>query len=548
MNENIIIIIPARGGSKGIPRKNLRPLNGKPLIYYSIKAALESDLADRVVVSSEDDEILLFAKRFGAEFVKRPKSLSGDEVTIDPVVLHAVKECEKKHSEQFGIVLTVQPTSPLLSGKDIDAVIRKIQNNPCDTVITVTEDRHLRWKDENGKILPLYEKRINRQLLPYEYKETGGIIACRKENMEKGSRIGEHIELQLVNPINAIDIDSFDDFWLCERILNRKKIVITVTGNDLVGLGHVYRTLLLANDLVNYEVIFVCKASDDLAIRQIRKNNYTLIVSSEKNFFETINGQNADMVINDILDTTSDFIESLKQSNHIVINFEDLGSGSNDADLVINALYPHSMRKKNILTGPRYFCLRDEFLHIEKKKNRSVSLKKILITFGGVDEGNLTCRTLKIFSTYLKKFDFTIDIVLGPGFKNIRELENLRNELNTSRINIIHSTSRISEYMNQADLAVTSAGRTVFELASLTVPTIVICQNLRETSHTFAVSENGFINLGLHSELNDKTIHNTIQKVFTEKDTRSAMIKRMMKIDLKNGKKTVIEKIISLLK
>jgi CMP-N-acetylneuraminic acid synthetase/spore coat polysaccharide biosynthesis predicted glycosyltransferase SpsG len=541
-----LIVIPARGGSKGIPRKNLRPLNGRPLIWYAIQAALASDLADRVAVSTDDEEIQLFADRFGAAVLMRPRELALDSVPLDPVVRHAVQSCEDRWQEHYDIIVTVQPTSPLLEKKDIDAVIMQLKDGPVDTVLSVCEDRHLRWKQSNGRFEPAYEQRVNRQYLPEEYRETGAVIACRRHVLETGTRIGNAVGLHVMDSQRSIDVDTCHDLWLCEQILKRKRIVMAVTGNATVGMGHVYRCLMLAHALIHHEVIFVCRKQDDLAIDYISQHHYRVEVSEAANFFAFVRSLSPHLVINDILDTRADDMMVLKKSGARVVNFEDMGMGAEIADLVFNALYPHHMPRDHIVTGPSCFCLRDEFIHIDKKK-RSGPVKRILLTFGGVDEGNLTCRVLKIIQEGLEKDGLHVDVVLGPGYTHLPALEKLAETLDPGWITIVRSTRKISEYMNSADLAVTSAGRTVFELASLEVPTLVICQNSREVTHRFASSENGIINLGLRTQIDDPAIARTLVQVVKEEALRKTMVEKMKALDLRSGKDRVIEKINALL-
>lgn len=539
-NDKTIIIIPARGGSKGIPRKNLRPINGNPLIYYSIKASLEAQFVDKVIVSTEDEEIKLFSNRFGAEVVMRPDHLAMDSVPIDPVVEHAVDFLENKYQEQYKFVVTVQPTSPLISSQDIDSIIQKLKTNDFDTIISACEDKHLRWKVENNLIVPEYKNRVNRQLLPDTFKETGAIIACHRNVLRTNTRIGKKIGLYAIDPIKSIDIDSYNDLWLCELILKRKRVVIAVIGSATIGMGHAFRTLMLAHELIHHEIIFVCKKNDDLAIEYITKHNYRVEVTEPEEFEEKILMLKPELIINDILDTSADYVMAQKKNGSVVVNFEDNGMGAEVADFVFNALYPHKIPQKHILVGPKCFCLRDEFLHIQKR-DRKASVKKILLTFGGVDEGNLTCRLLKIISKIIKQFKVEVDVILGPGYLHNDELQKIADDINTKLLRIIRSTNSISEYMNNSDIAITSAGRTVFELASLEIPTIVIAQNLRETTHTFASSEFGFINLGLRSEIDDPSIYRTVLRVYEDNDLRKTMIEKMKPLDLKYGKKRVIE-------
>lgn len=546
-SKKTLIIIPARGGSKTIPRKNLRPLNGKPLISYVIEACLNATTADRIVVSTEDNEISLFSKRFGADVLQRPHELSEDSVPIDPVVVHAVKSCEKKWKEKYNYIVTIQPTSPLLLGSDIDSVVSRLKDGKIDTIISVCEDKHLRWKIEDDEVIQAYDKRVNRQFLPDVYKETGAIIACKRSVIKANTRVGNKIALHIIEPSRSIDIDTYNDFWLCELILKKKKIVIAVSGNSTIGMGHVYRTLMLANELIQHEIIFVCKDNDLLAINHISQYNYKVNISSADEYTEKILSLKPDMVINDILDTSADYIVSLKRSVPYVVNFEDMGTGAETADLVINALYPHYIPQKHIIVGPKFFCLRDEFLHIIKR-NKIKSVNNVLISFGGVDEGNLTCRLFSIIWEMIKNKKILLNIVVGPGYSHHEKLHDIIDKIDSPQIIVIKATNKISEYMNLADLAITSAGRTVYELCSLEVPTMVISQNVRETKHSFASSENGIINLGLHSEIDDETIKNSFTRILNDQELRETMIQKMKNFDLRVGKKRVIEMINAFLR
>src|SRR5688500_12424110 len=124
-----LIIIPARGGSKGVPRKNLRPLAGRPLVAHAVEAALQ--VADaRVLVSTEDEEIALIAERAGAEIHRRPVDLAEDATTLDELVVSIVAELAAEEGYEPEVVITVQPTAPLLSTEDILAAIRILEDNP----------------------------------------------------------------------------------------------------------------------------------------------------------------------------------------------------------------------------------------------------------------------------------------------------------------------------------------------------------------------------------------------------------------------------------
>lgn len=537
MRNSVLAIIPARGGSKGIPRKNLRPIAGKPMIYYSIHAARQSQSVSEVVVTTDDDEIALIASRFGAKVIIRPKNLGEDITTLDPVIKHAALAAEDLFGQEFETVVTIQPTSPLVTANDIDQVVFKLRSSGADTVLTATDDRHLCWTAQNGQYVPEYKARVNRQQLPSRYKETGAVVACSKEQLQlTGTRVGSHIELHLIESNRSFDIDTFEDLALCEYILGRKKIVFNVVGYPEVGLGHAFRAVTLANELVQYDLVFICENKSKLAADYIKSFNYNVIICEDGQLAEAVGEENCDLVINDILDTTHDYMEKLKRFNIKVINFEDLSEASKSADAVFNALYPNSPNK-NAYSGVKYFCLRDEFIYTQQK-SFSESVENILLTFGGVDEGNITYKVLDIIAEL--NFNCNVDVVLGPGYQHKNTLSQFEG---IDNINIVESTKNISDYMKKADLAITSGGRTVLELASLAVPTLVICQNERETTHSFLDSDNGVLNLGFYGEVTRQDIISAVTELFHNSETRLSMHKKMNDIDLLKGKLRVINRI-----
>ena len=141
----IIAVIPARGGSKGIPRKNLRLINGQPLISYAIRNALESRYITSVFVSTDSDEIAYEAEQCGAEVVRRDESISNDVTTLDPVIYDAVLKAEAAKRCTFDAVVTMQPTSPLLRLQTLDGAIESFLKDGSDTVISVVNKPHLAW-------------------------------------------------------------------------------------------------------------------------------------------------------------------------------------------------------------------------------------------------------------------------------------------------------------------------------------------------------------------------------------------------------------------
>jgi CMP-N-acetylneuraminic acid synthetase/spore coat polysaccharide biosynthesis predicted glycosyltransferase SpsG len=543
--NRIIVVIPARGGSKGIPRKNIRFLAGKPLIAYSIENSLKSRYVDTVLVSTDDDEIAYFANLSGAKTLKRPENLAKDDVPLDPVIHHAVLQLEETERIKYSTVITIQPTSPLLSTNTIDKAIERFLDCGCDTLLSVVDDRHLSWAQKDGQYIPNYQERKNRQYLPPNYKETGGILITKRSFVTAKSRFGAKIDLIEVPQGESIDIDSIMDWWITEKILNRRKILIRVDGYKEIGLGHIYRTLLLANRLIDHELLFVIKKEHQLGENIICSNNYPLRTFSVETEFEKIlDDFHPDIVINDILDTSLKYVRNLKKRNLFVVNFEDMGEGSKKADLVINALYNETFPMPNYYCGKDYYCLREEF-YLLKPKEITPQVHNILITFGGTDSHDYTKKVLQAI-TKLVSNKIKITIILGLGYEGIDDLNSEIANLDIiAEVEIKQNIKNISKYMNEADITFTSAGRTVYELASLGTPTIVLAQNNRELRHTFACADNGIINLGLGYEVSEEEIRNTFIRLTEDYDLRKKCHQLMLQNNLRSGVGNVLELIFN---
>ncbi|WP_300098991.1 acylneuraminate cytidylyltransferase family protein [Methanosarcina sp.] len=223
-----VAIIPARGGSKGIPRKNVKELNGKPLIGYIIETALGVDEIDRVIVSTEDPEIATVAKEFGAEvpFV-RPPELAGDEIGTLPVLQHAVSYLEKKEDYKPDIVVLLYATSPMLSQSRISEAARLIKDKNLDSVLSVVEDRGHYWIENQGKYERFYPKNPkNRQFTKPLFKENGAIYITKRDIlMEKNKIVDGNVGFLVMEEKETVDIDEPFDFEIVEIMMNKRALV-----------------------------------------------------------------------------------------------------------------------------------------------------------------------------------------------------------------------------------------------------------------------------------------------------------------------------------
>ena len=530
---NILVVIPARGGSKGIPRKNLRLLDEKPLLYYSIYNALNSKYNLDVFVSSDDDEILNTAQKFGAQIHKRDSNIADDKTTLDPVIYDCYIHTKQAENKDYDLIITMQPTSPLLSSSSLDKAISKIlDDKTIDTIIAAKDATHLSWRSENKEFVPNYTERVNRQYLTPEFTETGAFLITRVSVMSRDNRIGNNVDLALLSGGEEIDIDTYEDWSLCEYYLKRKHILFVVRGNSTVGLGHVYNTLLIANDILNHQITFLVDKDSKMAFNAIKTKNYPVLMQNAENILDDIKNIAPNIVVNDRLDTTEDFMKSLKKECYKVINFEDLGKGCEYADAVINAIYPEKHSVPSHYFGQDFFILRDEFILADEKIVKE-KIQNILITFGGVDPNNYTEKVIKSINNYCVDNKIHINVIAGFGYDKYNTIKKYGN------INVKRNISNISDYMLDADLIFTSAGRTVYEVASIGTPAIVLVQNEREMTHFFASSKYGFSNLGLGYNVTDEEILNEFIRLVESFEVREHMSSLMKKQDLKLGRKRV---------
>lgn len=537
VSMKILAVIPARGGSKGIPRKNMRLMNGIPLIEHTIRHALDCPAISAVTVSSDSQEILSFANQFqGIYALKRSSELAQDAVTLDPVIFDAVLQTESKMHISFDAVITLQPTSPLLSVSTLTKAIEEFRLSNCDSMISVVNSPHLSWgRDENNEIVPNYAERLNRQQLPPNYLETGAFLISRRNSVTLDGRLGSKTGVYEVPLEEAIDIDTWQDWILCETSFNRKKIAFRVDGYPALGLGHIYRCLTLACECTEHEVVFLSKSIHKEGIEKLHAANMKVVeISSNSDLIEWLENNRPDIFVNDCLDTSPEYVQAIKRFTNRFISFEDLGEGVYYADAVINAIYERASSYPNVYTGKKYVCLRDEFL-VAKPKPFSEKVQNIIVMFGGTDPLNLSQRLYNVARRYNnKEVRVKFDFILGSGYNHCLPCTDYK-----YGINVIQDVARVTGYMKKADLAFSSQGRTTFELATMGIPTIVLAQNKREQLHPFAQMDNGFINLGLGTEVSDEDIYLTLDWLIKSSSIRKEMHQLMLQNDLKSGIKRV---------
>jgi len=223
MTKKILAIIPARGNSKGLPKKNTLNLGGKPLIAWTIEASLDSSYITKTLVSSDNDEILDIAKAYGAVTLKRPGEYATDTASSESVIEHAIKNID----EYFDYLVVLQPTSPLRTAKDIDSSFRKIIKEAATSLISVcnTSNKILKAFKENdsGYIEGISNNEypfVRRQDLPRTYMSNGAIYIVKVSDFLKLKSFytGKTIAF-LMDEVSSVDIDSQSDLQKAENYL-----------------------------------------------------------------------------------------------------------------------------------------------------------------------------------------------------------------------------------------------------------------------------------------------------------------------------------------
>lgn len=222
-NKNVLSLITARGGSKGLPRKNVLPAVGKPLIAWTVEAALAASTVSRVVLSTDDDEIMEAAATAGCDIpFRRPSELASDQASSIDVVFHALKELPG-----YEFIVLLQPTSPLRTGSDIDAAFKLMLSHNAPACVSVTEvDQSPYWMyrlaedDRLSNLLPPLTEATRRQNLPPVYVLNGAIyIANIKWLLQSRSFLGVETVAYQMPKARSIDIDDASDFQrFCQMV------------------------------------------------------------------------------------------------------------------------------------------------------------------------------------------------------------------------------------------------------------------------------------------------------------------------------------------
>jgi len=536
-------LVPARGGSRGVPRKNMRVLGDRPLIGHVLATLAGLAPPGRIVVMTDAEEIAAYAARFGVRVEREPTTTG--RATLDQVAGEAARRLLADGADPASAFLTIQPTCPFLSAASIERCLRVLEAG-AGSVLTVTEDRHLRWtRDAAGHFIPAYAARVNRQQLPPLWRETGGVIGARLGAVEAaGTRILDPVELVEIGAEEALDIDDFADFAVAQYYARRRRLVIRADGARNLGLGHVNRALALASELAEHQPVIATRGDGDYALGAalLEASPFTVRpLEGEQAFLPLLEELAPDLVFLDCLDSSAETMRAVKQRAGCVVSFEDRGPGAAEADLVINDLYLDERLGERQLSGVEHALLAPAFDLAQPRGLPGDGVDTILVLFGGTDPASLTERTLAALGAI--GYAGRVLVVEGPGRQD-RPVDLAAYGLAGE---VRRNVAFMPEVMLRADLAISSAGRTVTELMCLGVPTLVLCQNAKELLHSHASPAFGVLNLGLGEQVAEATLQDELRRLIGDAELRRSMHARALAATRRRSNHRIVRHILALL-
>jgi len=289
---NVACVIPARGGSKRLPRKNLRPVGGKPLLAHSIGHARAAATVTRTIVSTDDPEIAAVARDYGAEVVTRPPELAADTCTSESALVHALDTLADTDGFVPDLVVFLQCTSPVRRIDDIDRAVETLLKDAADSVFSATESAWLIWRRDGRDLRSLtydYQRRTRDQDHPEEYRENGSIYVFKPWLLRRsGNRLGGKIAVYPMDYWSSFQVDSEEDLALIDWILRRQAMAVPAAVPsppalivfDFDGVMTDNRVLVLED---GREAV-ACHRGDGWGIQSLRRHGVpVLVLSTERN-------------------------------------------------------------------------------------------------------------------------------------------------------------------------------------------------------------------------------------------------------------------------
>lgn len=465
---NWLAIIPARGGSVSVPRKNLRLFDGQPLVARAVERASQAGFGT-IIVSTDDPEIAAVAALAGADGVHdRSERTAGPDATVADVVAEVLEQAEREYDG----VAVVQPTSPFLTGWTMAAALGEMVAEGYDSLMTVSPVLHHHWTKDG----PVYRERVNRQALTAAlWAETGGLSAVRTFPAPGGllrgaPMIGDTHKLYEVDGPAALDIDDPEHLEAARSIAARRWVHFHVAAGHAIGSGHVRRCLTLADELPGHAVTFSVDAEEDWPTDLITAAGYPIREGYTLAEGLSMPVPEYDVLVIDALERGEERARHAAALGIPVVALEAEGPTALHASVLVNELLDGP---EGALSGPQWSVLSPALRYLARvgTSPHKARAENVLVTFGGTDPACLT----------------------GTVHEALRQRANVR--ILTPPAGTTGRPGAMAEHLAWAHLVVTGQGRTVTEAAACGVPVVSIAVNGREASH---VRIPGVRYLGLH--------------------------------------------------
>jgi spore coat polysaccharide biosynthesis predicted glycosyltransferase SpsG/CMP-N-acetylneuraminic acid synthetase len=536
-SSRLTILIPALKKIVAFQDDLVKKLAGISLIQRSINIAVElCEDKSSIHLLTDSEEVSLIAERNGIQHYL-DSNLVWNEVGWSTMVSGYLEKTLKKN--EYTLILS--PYSPLLTADMINVAKQGLINSKREILKPVrTIERQLYDKKNQSTFETIFGNKTETHSI-----ESKAFVILKTELLKIDDNRKRKI---LIWPIEheLLEIESYQDWWVCEKLIKRKRIVFRVIGSMKVGMGHIYRSLSLAHEITDHEILFVSDHKNVIAVSKFAGYDYWLGIYDKSEIVQQIINLKPDIVINDILSTDESDVRPLKKYDIKVVNFEDLGDGSRLADIVINELYDLPLIDgNNYLWGHNYFFLRGEFDNAKPHQFKK-HINTILISFGGTDQYHLSLKVFKSIKFLCEKRNIKVNIVTGYGYQGYDELKDEVSGL--KYVNLTRSTGVISKIMEQCQVAIVANGRTVYELAHLNIPAIVISQHQREKTHTFAFHNNGFVPIGVYKPgETEQKVHDELIKLVDDAQYRKVLFQKLVKYNFSLNKVNVLDSINSLI-
>jgi spore coat polysaccharide biosynthesis predicted glycosyltransferase SpsG/spore coat polysaccharide biosynthesis protein SpsF (cytidylyltransferase family) len=529
----VLAVVPARGGTDRVPYLNVKRLGDRPLLAHTLEAARQSPSIDRVIVSTDDAYVAEVAQAWGAEApFLRPAELAADIPSLKPVIVHAVLQAEAD-GDRADLVVVLQATTPFREAAVIEEAVERLVTGGFDTVVSVSEDRALTWKADRERLVPLFAREGRREEQEPIYRENGAVVAMRRAVLDQPSRFGEKVGYLALDKRSGFTVHDLEDFWMAERLLREPRVLFRVDGSGSLGMGHVYRSLAVADALKRIsraEIAFLMSADHTEGVVAASRYGYPVRVGSGKrleDYLEHIRDFAPTVLINDLPAIPADYLRALSHLGAPTINLVDtlgdLESTEHYAQVIVSVVGEEGETPESFYGGPAYAILREHFAGRQKEIRDEPQM--VLLTFGGSDAQALTLRAARALQGLPPGIE--VLAVAGPAFSYRREFEELQQTL-ARKVPIINEAGgHIAELMLEADVVVGSGGMSVYEIAALGTPGVILGQNAREERRMREFARHGTVEyLGLGSEVEEGDVLRAVETLLFDPERRREMSAR----------------------